>query len=227
MGTTDASEYRRQLIGGRWIEGRGGERDSIDPFSRETWTVITDASAADVDDAVTFARETFRTWRRVTGYERSKLLFRFAGHAGSRGPMSSAVSRLATTARSSARTRIRSASRYATSASSPAWRTSLGGETKQLDNYDTVDFTTREPRGVVVFDRTVELADFRPSPTSSRQRWRQGNVVIVKPSEHTSARHPGPGGACSSAPASRPAWSPWSAVAARPGGRSQAIRTST
>src|SRR4051812_25901534 len=76
--TTQATDYRRQLIGGEWIEGGGGERESIDPFQQQAWTVISDADAADVDRAIGAARETFRSWKRMTGYARAQLLFRFA-----------------------------------------------------------------------------------------------------------------------------------------------------
>src|SRR5690606_23352660 len=62
----------------------------------------------------------------------------------------------------------------------------IHGETKPLDNYATVDFTTREPVGVAALITAWNsplqlLANKLPAALAA------GNTVVVKPSEHTTA----------------------------------------
>ena len=185
MSTIETSDYRRQLIGGEWVEGGGGELDSIDPFTREPWAVITQANASDVDRAVGAARAAFRAWRRVTGYERSKLLFRLADLLESEAD---AFGRLETRDNGKIvrenQNQIRFAVRNFRFFAGLADK--FGGETKQLDSYDALDFTTREPRGVVVliapWNSPIQTLSNKLAPALAA-----GNVVIIKPSEHTSA----------------------------------------
>jgi aldehyde dehydrogenase (NAD+) len=147
--TIETVDYRRQLIGGEWVEGQGGERESVDPFRQEAWTVITDADADDVDRAVRAARASFRRWRRFSGYERAKLLFAFAdlleAEADELGRLETRDNgKIVRENQNQIRFAVRNFRFFAGLADK------FGGETKQLDNVDTVDFTTREPRGVVV-----------------------------------------------------------------------------
>ena len=185
IGTIGISDYRRQLIGGEWIAGRGGDLESIDPFRREPWAVITQADAADVDRAVTAARATFRSWRRVTGYERAKLLFAFAdmleAEADDFGRVETRDNgKIVRENQNQIRFAVRNFRFFAGLADK------FGGESKQLDKYDTVDFTTREPRGVVVliapWNSPIQTLSNKLAPALAA-----GNVVIIKPSEHTSA----------------------------------------
>src|SRR5262245_18948030 len=143
------ADHREQLIAGEWVAGGGGERESVDPFRQEPWAVISDADATDVDRAIAGAREAFRSWKRVTGYERSKLLFKFAdmleAEADELGKLETRDNgKIVRENQNQIRFAVRNFRFFAGLADK------FGGETKQLDNFDTVDFTTREPRGVVV-----------------------------------------------------------------------------
>lgn len=185
MSTIETTDYCRQLIGGEWVEGHGGELDSIDPYTREPWTRITEADASDVDQAVRAARETFTTWRRTTGYERAKLLFAFAdlleAEADEMGRLETRDNgKIVRENQNQIRFAVRNFRFFAGLADK------FGGETKQLDSYDTVDFTTREPRGVVVlmapWNSPIQTLSNKLAPALAA-----GNCVIIKPSEHTSA----------------------------------------
>ena len=64
-------------IGGVWVPPRSGERlDVTDPASGEVLARVGMSARADVEDAVTAAREAFATWRAVPVVRRAQLLFR-------------------------------------------------------------------------------------------------------------------------------------------------------
>ena len=56
----------------------GGTRDLINPTTGAVHGVATESRAADVDAAVSSAREAFRSWRLTTPADRSALLLRAA-----------------------------------------------------------------------------------------------------------------------------------------------------
>ena len=66
------------FVGGEWIEAKE-TYETISPASEEPLAVIGQASAADVDSAVTAARSAFANgWSSLPGSERAKYLFRIA-----------------------------------------------------------------------------------------------------------------------------------------------------
>jgi len=70
---------RPLLIDGRAVRGAGEPRPSIDPASERAWTVVPDATPAQVDDAVAAARTALNgEWRRALPRERGRLLRRLA-----------------------------------------------------------------------------------------------------------------------------------------------------
>ena len=70
----------RLLIGGKWTEAQGGESfASINPATEDTIAELARAGAADVDIAVTAAREALRgPWGAMTGAQRGRILYRLA-----------------------------------------------------------------------------------------------------------------------------------------------------
>ncbi len=70
----------RLLINGTWVEGQAGERDVISPLTGTSLTTLTQASAADVERAVTSAREAFEDgrWRMMPPAGRKAVLHRLA-----------------------------------------------------------------------------------------------------------------------------------------------------
>ncbi|MGZ3650903.1 MAG: aldehyde dehydrogenase family protein [Bdellovibrionota bacterium] len=74
-------EARQQLfIDGKFVAPKSGKYfPSINPAKAEQIAEIADASAADVDLAVTAARRAYdKTWSKLSGKERGKYLFRIA-----------------------------------------------------------------------------------------------------------------------------------------------------
>ena len=71
------------LIGGDWMNAeRGRTFDTSNPATAEVLTQVADASQADVDRAVTAARNAFddpnSKWRKMSASERSRVLYRVA-----------------------------------------------------------------------------------------------------------------------------------------------------
>ncbi|MGV6814440.1 MAG: aldehyde dehydrogenase family protein [Phycisphaerales bacterium] len=67
------------FIGGSFVEPcDGGCFATINPATEQTLSMISEASASDVDRAVRAAREALPTWAGLSGKERGKYLFRIA-----------------------------------------------------------------------------------------------------------------------------------------------------
>src|SRR5258708_31161801 len=70
------------LINGQWVEGTGKLFDTVNPATGEVLTQSAEASAKDVDQAVTAARKEFEDlagpWRKMSASERGKVLWRIA-----------------------------------------------------------------------------------------------------------------------------------------------------
>jgi aldehyde dehydrogenase (NAD+) len=74
------------FLDGQFRDGRGEAIKTINPADEEPLAEVTEADAADVDDAVTAARRSYeRIWSKTSGAERSKYLFRIARAIQERG----------------------------------------------------------------------------------------------------------------------------------------------
>ncbi len=75
-------EPGRLLIDGEWTNGSGKTFDTINPATGEVLTQVAEASAADVDRAVSGARRAFDDiagpWRKMSASERGRLLWKLA-----------------------------------------------------------------------------------------------------------------------------------------------------
>jgi phenylacetaldehyde dehydrogenase len=76
-----APEPGRLFIGGTWVEATaGGRMDVLDPSTGQVVTTVADATADDVEQAVTAARTAFDTgeWARTSPRDRARVLHRVA-----------------------------------------------------------------------------------------------------------------------------------------------------
>ena len=65
-------------IAGQWIAGQGEPMSSISPYNGELIWQSDSATAAQVDAAVSAAREAFLSWKKMPFSERERLVLRFA-----------------------------------------------------------------------------------------------------------------------------------------------------
>lgn len=75
------SPERRMLIGGTWVDAKGGERlESVNPATGKVLASIPSGDARDVDLAVRAARDALNSpaWRDLTGAQRARLLWKMA-----------------------------------------------------------------------------------------------------------------------------------------------------
>ena len=67
------------FIDGKFVESSGDMFDSINPAHEQTLSQISEATAADVNNAVKAARNAYqKTWSKMPGIERGKYIFRIA-----------------------------------------------------------------------------------------------------------------------------------------------------
>lgn len=177
--------YTDHYIAGAWRPGTGERIASVNPFTGEVWYEFVSASRADVDAAVTAAAEAADGWRRRSGYERGRLIAALADVLEKNADhLAEIETRDNGKIFKENRNQIGFAARVYRYMASLADK--LHGETKPLDAYATLDFTTREPLGVAAIITAWNsplqlLANKLPAALAA------GNTVVIKPSEHTTA----------------------------------------
>jgi phenylacetaldehyde dehydrogenase len=176
----------KMLIGGQWRNAASGETlPSLDPATGETLASFPAGAPADANEAVSAARRAFPAWKKITPYDRGRLLQKAAALIEKHGdefaqlitiengkPIAEAKREVATA--------ISWTEYYA------GWTTKLLGDTIPLSlPGQFLNYTTREPLGVVAgitppnYPLTMPLYKAAPALAT-------GNTVIIKPSEDTS-----------------------------------------
>ncbi len=172
-------------IDGQWI-GAGESFPTINPYDRQEWATIPQASDTDVAGAVAAARRAFETsWGQTSGLARSTLLLRLADvldrDAQRMGELETRdngkVIRETVTQMHFAARQYRFYAGYADK---------LWGSVIPLDQRDVFDYASREPLGIVVliiaWNSPMSLLANKLAPALAA-----GNCVVIKPSEHASA----------------------------------------
>jgi acyl-CoA reductase-like NAD-dependent aldehyde dehydrogenase len=177
----------KNLIGGDWVDAGDGQRIvSYDPATAKPIGAVPDASAANVDAAVAAARRAFQgPWRKITPYERGRLLQKCASLIERHGEELAQLITLENgkplwEAKKEVATAVSWTDYYA------GWPTKLLGETIPVSlPGEFLNYTKREPLGVVAgitppnYPLTMPLYKAAPALAA-------GNTIIIKPSEDTS-----------------------------------------
>jgi acyl-CoA reductase-like NAD-dependent aldehyde dehydrogenase len=185
--TADLSIYD-PFIGGEQVPPSSGERfPSVDPTSGQPWALIGSAAESDVDRAVRNAAETFRgnAWRNMSQTRRGRLLMRLADLIAENAERIAAIE----TRDNGKLYRELLAQLHLV----PEWLYYYGGladkiegKTIPLDRTSILNYTRREPLGVVgvitPWNSPVFITMLATAPALAA-----GNTVVVKPSEVTSA----------------------------------------
>jgi phenylacetaldehyde dehydrogenase len=181
------SKPGKMLIGGKWVEAKSGQMiDSPDPATGKAIGKFPAGGEADVDLAVAAARKAFEgAWRKVTPYERGRMLNKAAGLIERHGEDLAQLITLENgkplwEAKKEVGTAVSWTEYYA------GWTTKLLGDTIPVSlPGQFLNYTVREPLGVVAgitppnYPLTMPLYKAAPALAT-------GNVIIVKPSEDTS-----------------------------------------
>lgn len=174
-------EHRDAYYGGKWHKPKsGGYIDSINPGTGESLGRVADASAADMDAAIASAKDGFREWRRVPPLERARILKRVAQilreHAGELAMIDAAdcgnpVKEMLADANIAA----------AQMEFFAGLVTEMKGTSIPMGP-DVVNFSVREPRGVV--GRIIPFNHpFMFCAGKSAAPLAAGNSVVIKPPE--------------------------------------------
>jgi phenylacetaldehyde dehydrogenase len=180
------SKPARMLIGGHWRDAAdGGTLPSVDPATAQTLATFPAGTVADADEAVQAARRAFPAWKKVTPYERGRLLQKAAALMEKHGDELAELITLENgkplwEAKKEVGTAVSWTEYYA------GWSTKLLGDSIPLSlPGQFLNYTTREPLGVVVgitppnYPLTMPL--YKAAPALGT-----GNTIIIKPSEDTS-----------------------------------------
>lgn len=179
--------HYKLFINGQWVEEPGQERfPAINPYTREEWASLAQASDQQVANAIAAARSAFEThWSRTSGAERARLMNKLADLLAADAPR---MGRLESTdngkvIRETQSQMLFAARQYRFFA---GYADKLWGKTIPLDQRDTLDYTVRDPIGVCVlitaWNSPMGLLSNKLAPALAA-----GNCVVIKPSEHASA----------------------------------------
>ena len=177
----------RMLIGSQWSEAVSGERiETLDPATGQALGRFPSGGEADVNQAVAAARRAFNgAWRKVTPYERGRLLQKAAALIEKNGDELAQLITLENgkplwEAKKEVGTAVSWTEYYA------GWTTKLSGDTIPVSlPGQFLNYTVREPLGVVGgitppnYPLTMPLYKAAPALAT-------GNTVVLKPSEDTS-----------------------------------------
>jgi acyl-CoA reductase-like NAD-dependent aldehyde dehydrogenase len=175
------------LVGGKWVDAAdGGTIDTPDPATGRSLGTFPAGTATDADAAVAAARAAFDgPWKKVTPYDRGRLLFKLAALIEKHGDEFAQLITLDNgkplwEAKKEVATAVSWTEYYA------GWTTKLTGETIPVSLPGSfLNYTTREPVGVVAgitppnYPLTMPLYKLAPALATR-------NVVVVKPAEQTS-----------------------------------------
>lgn len=182
-GDGKAVRHYRMLIGGEWKDAAGGERlESVNPATEEVIATFPHAQAADVDLAVSAAKEGFQEWRTFGPVRRAAVMRELAARmAGKSEHFARLDSMDSGNPISGMRNDARAASAEILYYAGIA--TELKGTTLESPA-DVVAASYREPFGVcariIPFNHPYRFcAKIAPILAA-------GNAVILKPAEHTS-----------------------------------------
>jgi acyl-CoA reductase-like NAD-dependent aldehyde dehydrogenase len=178
----------KMLINGEWVAASDGAVfDSVNPSTGEIWSQVPEATAADVDRAVTAAHRAFKTgpWAAMLPNQRGQMLRKLADLLTENSELlgrteSVDTGKMLKETRWQAKYIADFFQFYAGCADK------ISGEVLPIDKPDMFVFTDREPLGVVAavvpWNSQLFLVAVKIGPALAA-----GNTVVLKASEHASA----------------------------------------
>jgi acyl-CoA reductase-like NAD-dependent aldehyde dehydrogenase len=178
----------KMLINGEWVAASDGAVfDSVNPSTGEIWSQVPEATAADVDRAVTAAHRAFKTgpWAAMLPNQRGQMLRKLADLLAENSELlgrteSVDTGKMLKETRWQAKYIADFFQFYAGCADK------ISGEVLPIDKPDMFVFTDREPLGVVAavvpWNSQLFLVAVKIGPALAA-----GNTVVLKASEHASA----------------------------------------
>jgi acyl-CoA reductase-like NAD-dependent aldehyde dehydrogenase len=182
---TSSIEAYQMFIDGTWCDGADGRFDSINPYTNCAWASVPMAGSQDVDAAVTAARRAFDVdgWPQTAPAERARLLRRLGSLIEERADQLARVQVLENgklIREVLGQTKALSGHCYYFAGMAET----VHGHTVPVSVPDMINFTVREPIGVVAaitpWNSPLALLLWKLCPALAA-----GNTVVIKPSEIT------------------------------------------
>ena len=176
----------QMLIAGKWVDGNG-TIPVINPFDNSEIDTVPKATPADVDRAMAFALEGAKKMRRISGYERYRLLMRAAALMEKQlEDLAETITREEGKVIAESKLEVARAAETLVVSAEEAKR--LGSEVVPLDGAsgggNRFGFTLRVPCGVVLaitpFNFPLNLVVHKVGPALAA-----GNSVVIKPATDT------------------------------------------
>ena len=181
-----SSSPKKLLIGGKWVESVSGKTfETINPATEEPIVKVYEADKEDIELAVKAARKAFEgDWKKVTPYQRQQMLYRLADLIEKNGEE---LAQLESLDVGKAINEVRAVDvpftvehfRYYA-----GWATKIHGETIPVSCGNFLNYTLREPLGVVgqitPWNFPMIMAAWKIGVALAC-----GNTVVIKPAEQT------------------------------------------
>jgi acyl-CoA reductase-like NAD-dependent aldehyde dehydrogenase len=175
-------QFRMMINGKRCPVDEARTIDVVSPLDGSVLGVVSDATKEQVSEAIEAAETAFSAgWRRTPGVERARLMIRLAELIEANAEE---IAQLETSDNGKLLRETRLQARF----SARNYRFFAGladkifGHTIPLDNFDSFDYTMREPIGVAVlitaWNSPMQLLANKLAPALAA-----GNCVVIKPSE--------------------------------------------
>jgi len=175
----------RLWIGGAYVDAEGGKTfDVLNPATEDVITTCASASAADVDKAVKAAQAAFPAWAKMSPLDRQRILWNIGERLMAR------VDEIATAETMTNGKPIFESKFIDTPDAAKCfqyyagWCTKIMGQTIPLSTGPFLNYTRREPLGVVgaivAWNFPLLLASWKVAPALAA-----GNTVVLKPAEFT------------------------------------------
>ncbi len=182
------NQPKRFLIADRWVAAAGGRTfDKDDPATGIVFASVCEGDAEDVSRAVAAARTVFdnprHPWRRMTPHDRERLMHRLADLIEANREVLAQLITLEngkplTASEGEVASSVRMFRYYA------GWPTKIEGDVKPVSISDRLNYTLREPVGVVgaiiPWNFPLSMIAWKLAPALAT-----GNCVILKPAEQT------------------------------------------
>jgi aldehyde dehydrogenase (NAD+) len=182
---TPAVKPGRLWIGGAYVDAEGGKTfDVINPATEEVITTCAAASPSDVDRAVKAAQAAFPAWAAMSPLDRQRILWNIGERLMAR------IDEIATAETLTNGKPIFESKFIDTPDAAKCfqyyagWATKITGQTIPLSTGPFLNYTRREPLGVVgaivAWNFPLLLASWKVAPALAA-----GNTVVLKPAEFT------------------------------------------
>ncbi len=180
-----SAQPKQLLIGGRWTPSLSGKTFvTNEPSTGLPLAEVYEAQPEDVDLTVADARAAFEKWRKVTPYQRERLLHKLADLIEKHSQVLAEIETLDNGKPIGAALNIDVPSTVEMFRYYAGWPTKIEGGVKPVSIPNRLNYTLREPVGVVgtiiPWNFPLSMISWKLGPALAA-----GNCVILKPAEQT------------------------------------------